>query len=167
MNAVAKKKKPNARTTKTLEHQRRLMHSTYFRLKDRSQTSCEVYIAACTRYLSISKGIVGFWVQGPAALQLRDCTFGADRTAFVFDNGAPASPFVPTELALKHVSVQVGLGPVLRSTRTAISAARRPRRAFTTRSPGAWATRRSWARDYSSTTPTARPARRVAARRTC
>ena len=44
------------------EHQRRLLHSTYFRLKDRSQTSCAAYIAACIRFLSISKGITGFWV---------------------------------------------------------------------------------------------------------
>ena len=67
-------------------------------------------------------GLVGISVQGPAALQLRDCTFGPDGTAFSFDNGATASPIVPTELALRHVSVQVGLGPVLRSTRTAIRA---------------------------------------------
>ena len=51
-----------AKTAKTPAHQRPLMHSTYFRLKDRSQTSCETYVAACTRYLSISKGIIGFWV---------------------------------------------------------------------------------------------------------
>ena len=59
---TAKKKQPESRAKTPPEHERRLMHSTYFRLKDRSQTSCENYIAACTRYLSISKGIVGFWV---------------------------------------------------------------------------------------------------------
>jgi hypothetical protein len=43
-------------------HKSKLLHSTYFRLRDRSQTSCEKYVAACTKYLSIRKGIAGFWV---------------------------------------------------------------------------------------------------------
>lgn len=61
MSPPLKKRRKTVASAKP-EHERRLMHSTYFRLKDRSQTSCEAFIAACMRYLSISKGIVGFWV---------------------------------------------------------------------------------------------------------
>jgi eukaryotic-like serine/threonine-protein kinase len=67
-------------------------------------------------------GLVGLWVKGPAALQLRDCTFGPDGPAFLFDKDAGPLASLGSELALKHVSVQVGLGPVLRSTRTTLRA---------------------------------------------
>ena len=62
MSAPKTKKRSAERAATAPERPRRLMHSTYFRLIDRSQTSCEAYIAACTRYLSTSKGIAGFWV---------------------------------------------------------------------------------------------------------
>lgn len=51
-------------------HNKKIMHSTYFRLRDRSQTSCEVFIAAIVKYLTIRRGISGFWV-GTLAEDLR------------------------------------------------------------------------------------------------
>jgi hypothetical protein len=43
-------------------HKKRLMHSTYFSLRDRTPSSCEAFADACTKYLSIRRGITGFWV---------------------------------------------------------------------------------------------------------
>ncbi len=63
----------------------------------------------------------GIWARGPADVQARDTTIGADSPAFRFDNAGATSP-VPATLTLKHVSICAGRNPVVTAVQTALRA---------------------------------------------
>jgi serine/threonine-protein kinase len=54
---------------------------------------------------------VGILAEGPADLQLKDCTFGPASPAIKLANGQTQAP-IPVEVDLRHASLMAGAGPV-------------------------------------------------------
>jgi serine/threonine-protein kinase len=61
---------------------------------------------------------VGVWVQGPADINVRDCTFGPADTSIWLDNSESVAA-VPSRLNLSHVSFLAGEGAVFRLAKAA------------------------------------------------